>query len=208
MTSNLGGGALAPRSLGFGADGADAAQAADDDTLRRLRAVHAEFRPEFINRLDKIVVFRPLGRDAMRRIARRELGRALEREGLRRRSILLDFGDDVLDLLLEVGFSQEFGARLLQRAIKDQGPGPTGPAHRRGCVSDQSAAAAVRPGWRPGHRHDSAPAANHHQTGESTPDPGAPLDGLVAQVCGGPGRFSQRQSASCSTTSSTRGLCM
>ena len=55
----------------------------------------------------------------MRRIARRELGRALVREGVLRRNILIDFRDDVLDVLLQEGFSPAFGARPLQRAIRD-----------------------------------------------------------------------------------------
>lgn len=118
MTSNLGGGALAPRTLGFSSDGTPS-EAVAEDVARRMRAVQETFRPEFINRLDKIVSFRPLDRDAMRRIARRELGRALEREGVRRRNILMDFGEDVLDLLLDAGFSEEFGARPLQRSIKE-----------------------------------------------------------------------------------------
>src|SRR5579859_4018085 len=56
----------------------------------------------------------------MRRIARRELGRALMREGVLRRNILLDFREEVLDALLAAGFSPTYGARPLQRAIKDQ----------------------------------------------------------------------------------------
>jgi ATP-dependent Clp protease ATP-binding subunit ClpC len=83
------------------------------------KAVEDYFRPEFINRLDKIVVFQPLGLAEMRRIARRELGKALLREGVLRRNILLDFREEVLDALLKQGFSATFGARPLQRAIKE-----------------------------------------------------------------------------------------
>ena len=47
------------------------------------------------------------------------MGRALVREGVLRRNILIDFRDDVLDVLLQEGFSPAFGARPLQRAIRD-----------------------------------------------------------------------------------------
>jgi ATP-dependent Clp protease ATP-binding subunit ClpC len=83
------------------------------------RAVEEYFRPEFINRLDRIVVFKPLGVDEMRRIARRELGKALMREGVLRRNILLDFREEVLDVLVKEGFSPTYGARPLQRAIRE-----------------------------------------------------------------------------------------
>jgi hypothetical protein len=83
------------------------------------KAVEEFFRPEFINRLDKVVVFQPLGRDELRRIARRELGKALVLEGIVRRNILIDFHDGVLDALLAVGYSPQYGARPLQRAIRE-----------------------------------------------------------------------------------------
>jgi ATP-dependent Clp protease ATP-binding subunit ClpA len=117
MTSNLGSELGAPRSLGFFA--ADRARTPDRQA-ELLKVVEEYFRPEFINRLDKIVAFRRLGPDEVRRIARRELGRALMREGVIRRNILLDFRDEVLDVLVAAGFSERYGARPLQRAIKER----------------------------------------------------------------------------------------
>ncbi|MFI5272829.1 MAG: AAA family ATPase [Ktedonobacterales bacterium] len=116
MTSNIG--TELPEgkgSLGFLDRGEAVAQ---DRSPEVARAVEQYFRPEFINRLDTIVVFKPLGVDEARRIARRELGKALLREGVLRRNILLDFREEVLDVLVQAGFSQAFGARPLQRAIK------------------------------------------------------------------------------------------
>jgi ATP-dependent Clp protease ATP-binding subunit ClpA len=116
MTSNIGTHGDERGSIGFLTSEAQVAE-------RRhqvLRAVEEYFRAEFINRLDKIVVFSPLGLPEMRRIARRELGKALLREGVRRRDILLDFREDVLDVLVRAGFSPAYGARPLQRAIKEQ----------------------------------------------------------------------------------------
>jgi protein subunit release factor A len=105
--------------MGFVADAADAATAARVRRDALLKIVEHSFRPEFINRLDKIVIFQPLGVDEMRKIARRELGKALLREGVLRRNILLDFREEVLDVLVAAGFSPTYGARPLQRAIKD-----------------------------------------------------------------------------------------
>jgi ATP-dependent Clp protease ATP-binding subunit ClpC len=115
MTSNIG--THGSQSHGIGFIGAE--ERAENRAQEVRKAVEEYFRPEFINRLDKIVVFQPLGLDEMRRIARRELGKALLREGVLRRNILLDFREEVLDALLEQGFSAAYGARPLQRAIKE-----------------------------------------------------------------------------------------
>lgn len=115
LTSNIGTDLSESRGIGF-------FENRDRQAQRRqqvVTAVEAYFRPEFINRLDKILVFQPLGREQMRYIARRELSRALLREGVLRRNILLDFREEVLDVLLTHGFSPTYGARPLQRAIKD-----------------------------------------------------------------------------------------
>src|SRR5579859_3841264 len=115
LTSNIGTDLTESRGIGF-------FESRDRQVERRqqvIKAVEEYFRPEFINRLDKILVFQPLGREQMRHIARRELSRALLREGVLRRNILLDFREEVLDVLLTLGFSPTYGARPLQRAIKD-----------------------------------------------------------------------------------------
>src|SRR5438552_13029233 len=79
LTSNLG--ATAHHSSGVGFTPA-ASQYSEDDVVR---AVGRTFRPEFVNRIDKIVVFKPLSRDLMRMILRKELNALLDRRGLRRR---------------------------------------------------------------------------------------------------------------------------
>ncbi len=115
MTSNIGTHGSQSHGIGF----IDAGEIPSARARLVQKAVEEYFRPEFINRLDKIVVFEPLGQGEMRRIARRELGKALLREGVLRRNILLDFREEVLDVLLKEGFSAVYGARPLQRAIKE-----------------------------------------------------------------------------------------
>ena len=82
-----------------------------------LRAVGQTFRPEFQNRLDKVIVFRPLSRELMRGILKKELSRVLERRGFKDREWAVEWEASALEFLLEKGFSPEMGARPLKRAI-------------------------------------------------------------------------------------------
>jgi ATP-dependent Clp protease ATP-binding subunit ClpC len=83
------------------------------------RALEAAYRPEFLNRISRILVFRALSRQDMRRIAQRELGKVYGREGLLERELLLEVDDGVLDLLLDRGFDPHYGARPLKRALEE-----------------------------------------------------------------------------------------
>jgi ATP-dependent Clp protease ATP-binding subunit ClpB len=76
------------------------------------------FRPEFINRVDEVVVFHPLIREQIRAICRIQIGYLQDR--LRERDILLEVSDAVLDQLAAVGFDPIYGARPLKRAIQHQ----------------------------------------------------------------------------------------
>ena len=116
LTSNLGSGAREQRGLGLAASGR-AANASDDPSYWRSK-IEQYFRPEFINRIDQIVVFQQLSAEVMRQIARRELGHVLMREGLVRRNVLAEVDDNVIDLLVEQGFDSAYGARPLKRAIE------------------------------------------------------------------------------------------
>jgi ATP-dependent Clp protease ATP-binding subunit ClpC len=82
-----------------------------------LQAIGQTFRPEFQNRLDKVIVFQPLTRDLMRGILKKELERLFERRGLKDRSWAVEWESTALEFLLEKGFSPEMGARPLKRAI-------------------------------------------------------------------------------------------
>jgi len=82
-----------------------------------LMAVERAFRPEFINRLDRIVVFKPLSRELMYRILKKELAAVLGRRGLKSRDWAVEWEPSALDFLLDKGFSAQMGARPLKRAI-------------------------------------------------------------------------------------------
>ncbi|WP_113063701.1 ATP-dependent chaperone ClpB [Oleiagrimonas sp. MCCC 1A03011] len=83
-----------------------------------MGVVQGHFRPEFINRLDEIVVFRPLEKAQIRAIAKIQLQQLEKR--LEERQLKLSIGDKALDLLANVGFDPVYGARPLKRAIQQQ----------------------------------------------------------------------------------------
>ena len=87
-----------------------------------MEVVGQHFRPEFINRVDDVVVFHPLGREQIRAITDIQLG--LLRKRLAERDIGLDISAAALDRLGEAGFDPVYGARPLKRAIQTQVENP------------------------------------------------------------------------------------
>jgi ATP-dependent Clp protease ATP-binding subunit ClpB len=83
-----------------------------------MQVVSQHFRPEFINRVDEIVVFHSLGREQIRAIVDIQLGRLRQR--LAERDITLSLDDDSRDKIGEAGFDTVYGARPLKRAIQAQ----------------------------------------------------------------------------------------
>lgn len=109
MTSNLG--SQDVRELGNGAT---------DEEVRAvvMSAVSQHFRPEFINRIDELVVFHALQKSQIRGIADIQLDRLRAR--LAERDIGLTVDDDAFDILIDAGFDPVYGARPLKRAIQQQ----------------------------------------------------------------------------------------
>ena len=81
-----------------------------------MDAVGSHFRPEFINRIDEVVVFEPLGRDQIAGITEIQLGRLRSR--LAERELSLSLSPEALDKLIAVGYDPVYGARPLKRAIQ------------------------------------------------------------------------------------------
>lgn len=84
--------------------------------------VGQHFRPEFINRVDDVVVFHPLGREHIRKIVDIQLGYLHDR--LAERDMRIHLSDDARDRLAEAGFDPVYGARPLKRAIQQQVENP------------------------------------------------------------------------------------
>lgn len=117
MTSNLGSHQIQDMSDNGGAD-VESAEAYTQMKAAVMGVVQAHFRPEFINRLDDIVVFHPLDKAQIREIARIQL-KGLEKR-LGERGLRIELEDSALQLLGNVGFDPVYGARPLKRAIQQQ----------------------------------------------------------------------------------------
>ncbi|AFR07979.1 ATP-dependent Clp protease ATP-binding subunit [Nocardiopsis alba] len=113
MTSNLGSEAITGGGpMGFTADGQ-----MDADTERRvMRRLSEEFRPEFINRIDEVIVFQQLGEEQIDQIARLMLERTEER--MAAQDISIRFTDEAVRWISRRGYQPEFGARPLARTIQ------------------------------------------------------------------------------------------
>ncbi|HEY0197094.1 MAG TPA: ATP-dependent chaperone ClpB [Rhodanobacter sp.] len=116
MTSNLGSQMI--QDVAENSEGGNAEEQYTQMKASVLGVVQAHFRPEFINRLDEIVVFRPLDKTQIRAIARIQLVNLEKR--LAERQLKLEVSDAALALLGNTGFDPVYGARPLKRAIQQQ----------------------------------------------------------------------------------------
>ncbi|WP_017569796.1 ATP-dependent Clp protease ATP-binding subunit [Nocardiopsis halotolerans] len=113
MTSNLGSEAITGGApMGFTSDG----QMDPDTEQRVMRRLREEFRPEFINRIDEVIVFKQLGEEQLGRITRLLLERTEER--LKAQGITVRFTDEAVGWLSERGYQPAYGARPLARTIQ------------------------------------------------------------------------------------------
>ncbi|RMG11057.1 MAG: AAA family ATPase [Planctomycetota bacterium] len=116
MTSNLGSDLAEDAWLGFGAPATEGRRGLGEKVRRVMEET---FRPEFLNRLSKVVLFAPLSHEVMRRLARREVRRVLSRRGITRRRAIIETDDSIIGVLLQEGFSPRYGARPLKRRVED-----------------------------------------------------------------------------------------
>ncbi|MGP8303856.1 ATP-dependent Clp protease ATP-binding subunit [Streptomyces inhibens] len=121
MTSNLGSDALSGGRgvLGFGPDTLEAGDGARE---RAMSALREHFRPEFLNRLDEIIVFRRLTDEQLRRITGLLLEGTIRR--LRAQDISVEFTTEAVDRLTQSGHQPEYGARPLRRTIQREVDNP------------------------------------------------------------------------------------
>jgi ATP-dependent Clp protease ATP-binding subunit ClpB len=110
MTSNVGSHYIAERATRGSAE-------LDEGTRRQLMdALRAQFRPEFLNRIDEVIFFHALGREHIRQIIDIQLGSLLRR--LEDRKIRIALTDKARDLIIEEGYDPVYGARPLKRTIQ------------------------------------------------------------------------------------------
>src|SRR5262249_827385 len=115
MTTNIGAAEITGKSgFGFGKKDEQTTYEKMKETLKV--AMESTFRPEFLNRVDDIIVFRSLNKGDMKNIIDIELAKVIKR--LKEKNLKLVLTDEAKDLLIDKGYNQEFGARPLRRAIE------------------------------------------------------------------------------------------
>lgn len=112
LTSNLGATIKPGSGIGFSPD------TCSFSMHQVQKAIGKTFRSEFINRLDRVVIFRPLNQSVMREILFKELNSILQRRGLRNREWAVEWEESAINFLLQKGFTRDLGARPLKRAIE------------------------------------------------------------------------------------------
>ena len=115
MTTNVGAEQITGKAgFGFGKRDEEATYEKMKEVLKQV--MEASFRPEFLNRVDDIIVFRSLNKPDMKHIIDIELSKVIKR--LKEKNLVLALSDEAKELLIEKGYSPEFGARPLRRAIE------------------------------------------------------------------------------------------
>ena len=133
LTSNVGSEALRKQgSMGFSKSSDDASY--ETMRVRVLDEAKKFFRPEFLNRLDDIVVFRSLGKPELNIILDLEITKVLER--IRRKNVTVILDDKAREFLIEKGFDPQYGARPMRRAIEKHLEDPLADEILRGTLMD------------------------------------------------------------------------
>jgi len=122
MTSNLGAKALTAEAakIGFNLSDDKLKQAEDDFNTKKeqvLKELKDAFRPEFLNRVDKTIVFRPLNKQMIQDIVKLQLNELSER--LKEKKITIEATPKAIELLAQLSYKPEYGARPVRRKIQD-----------------------------------------------------------------------------------------
>ncbi len=118
MTSNIGGEFVRQmESLGFVAGGTENSKEKENELKSKIQAaLEQHFRPEFLNRLDEVIIFDSLNQEAIKKIAKIQIARLTER--LASRNITIDISREAEDALGKEGYNPNYGARPLRRIIQ------------------------------------------------------------------------------------------
>ena len=119
MTSNIG----VKKSQDFGKSLGFTTKASEQTDKERIRTIISKslkntFNPEFLNRLDDIIIFESLDRESVKKIVKIELSFLTNR--LKEKNYNIKFGPSVSDHICEIGYDENFGARPLKRAIQSE----------------------------------------------------------------------------------------
>ena len=119
MTSNVGVKKLQDFGSGVGFKTGNSSYAEEEYKRETLKKeLKKFFTPEFLNRIDEVVIFNSLGKEDVKKIVKLELDKLSNRlVGL---NYNISFDESILDLISEVGFDETYGARPIKRAIQDK----------------------------------------------------------------------------------------
>jgi ATP-dependent Clp protease ATP-binding subunit ClpC len=145
MTTNVGA-ALIQRQTTMGFAAAGASDFRDMDKLKEkvLEEAKRIFKPEFLNRINDLVVFKPLGKEELIKIVDIETAKVTKR--LAARNLHLQFSPEAKLLLIEKGYDEKYGARPLRRAVEHYLEDPLAEAMLRGDVKEGDPILVVRNG--------------------------------------------------------------
>ena len=132
MTSNLGAHKiLQGKALGFGSKDSELDEVKGRERL--IEEAKKHFKPEFINRVDEVVVFRKLNREDLRGIVKIEVDKVKQR--LIEKDLKIKINKKILDFLIDIGYQPEYGARPLRRAIERYVEDPLAEEILRGIIT-------------------------------------------------------------------------
>jgi ATP-dependent Clp protease ATP-binding subunit ClpA len=114
MTSNIGTGMVEKNTIGFSVHGKDGRN--EDTRKRLLEALRQQFRPEFLNRVDDIIVFNSLTREHLSRIVDIQLEQVARR--VKERKVKLEVTPAAKDAIINEGYDPQYGARPMKRAVQ------------------------------------------------------------------------------------------
>ena len=114
MTSNIGAKSLQSDRIGW-------KQEIDNESvnLHFMSEVQKHFRPELLNRMDEIIPFQPISKDVVKYVVNREIGLLKKREGIAYRDLELNLSEEVLDHFATTGYDPKYGARQIQRTLRE-----------------------------------------------------------------------------------------
>ncbi len=143
MTSNIGADLIKGGGGGFGFGKRDEQQNFDSIKSVLSKEIERYFRPEFINRLDEVIVFRPLGREDLTHIIELEVGKVSKRLQATH-GITLEIDQPAKDFLIDKGYNPDFGARPLRRALGQYIEDPLSEQLLMGDLKDKSTVKVTR----------------------------------------------------------------
>jgi len=145
MTTNVGAALIQRQStMGFAAAGSSDFRDLDKLKEKVLEEAKRVFKPEFLNRINDIVVFRPLSKEDLIKIVEIETGKVVKR--LAARNLHLEFSPESKILLIEKGYDEKYGARPLRRAVEHYLEDPLAEALLRGEIKEGEPILVVRNG--------------------------------------------------------------